>query len=130
MVNLARNPATPADAISVAAAIETDNVAGQGYGTAQQWPESRVAAGDWGAVQFLSPFLCERFAELRDGGLFRSVALGSIADVGPEGRRIRDAFTRSAMPDAEGRVALWQHDTEVTQSMACRVGYAHCRQAT
>ena len=120
VVNLAQNPATPADAISVAAAIETDNVASQGYGTAQQWPESRVAAGDWGAVQFLSPFLCERFIELRDGGLFRSAALGSIADVGPAGQRIRDAFTRSAMPDAEGRVALWQHDTSVTQSMAAQ----------
>ncbi len=118
VVNLARNPATPADAISMAAAIETDNIAGQGYGTVQQWPESRVVAGDWGAVQFLSPYLCERFIELRDGGLFRSVTLGSIANIGPAGQRIRDAFTRSAMPDAEGRVALWQHDTEVTQSMA------------
>ena len=118
VVNLARNPATPADAVSVAAAIETDNVAAQGYGTVQQWPESRVVAGDWGAVQFLSPLLCEKFVELRDGGLFRSAALGSIANIGPAGQRIRDAFTRSAMPDAEGRVALWQHDTEVTQSMA------------
>ena len=120
VVNLARNPATPADAISVAAAIETDNVASQDYGTAQRWPEYRIAAGDWGAVQFLSPYLCEKFAELRAGGLFRSLTLGSIADIGPEGRRIRDAFTRSSMPDAEGRVALWQHDTDVTQSMAAR----------
>ena len=120
VVNLARNPATPADAISVAAAIETDNVAGQDYGTVQHWPAVRIAAGDWGAVQFLSPYLCEKFVELRDGGLFQSIALGSVADIGPAGQRIRDAFTRSSMPDAEGRVALWQHDTEVTQAMAAK----------
>ena len=120
VVNLARNPATPADAISVAAAIETDNVAGQDYGTVQYWPAVRIAAGDWGAVQFLSPYLCEKFVELRDGGLFPSIALGSVADIGPAGPRIRDAFTRSSMPDAEGRVALWQHDTEVTQAMAAK----------
>ncbi len=120
VVNLARNPATPADAISVAAAIESDNVAGQDYGTLQLWPESRIAAGDWGAVQFLSPYLCEKFVELRDAGLFPAIALGSITDIGPAGQRIRDAFTRSAMPDAAGRVALWQHDTSVTQSMTAK----------
>lgn len=120
VVNLARNPATPAEAISVAAAIETGNVASQGYGTVQRWPASRVASGDWGAVQFLSPYLCEKFIEMRDGALFSPVVLGSIANVGPAGQRIRDAFTRSTMPDAESRVALWQHDTEVTQSMAAK----------
>ena len=120
VVNLARNPATPAEAISVAWAIENSTVMTQGYGTMQEWPESRVAAGDWGGVQFLSPYLCERFVGLRDSRLFPSVQLDSIADVGPAGQRIRDAFTRSAMPDAKGRVALWQHDTEVTQSMAAQ----------
>ena len=118
IVNLARNPATPAEAISVAWAVENGTVSSQGFGTVQECPADRIAAGDWGAVQFLSPYLCEKFIELRSGGLFPSVELGSIADVGPEGRRIRDAFTRSEMPDNLGRVALWQHDTEVTQSMA------------
>ena len=118
VVNLAINPATPADAISMAWAVENGAVAAQGYGTAQEWPESRILAGDWGAVQFLSPYLCEKFVELRDAALFPALTLGSVADIGPAGQRIRDAFTRSEMPDAEGRVALWQHDTEVTQSMA------------
>ena len=43
-----------------------------------------------------------------------------MADVGPAGQRIRDAFTRSEMPDQHGRLALWQHDTEITQTMAAR----------
>ena len=120
IVNLARSPATPAEAFTVAGAIESNNVEPQAYGTVQYWPESKIAAGDWGAVQFLSPYLCDKFAELGNGKCFPSVPIGKIADIGPEGRRIRDAFTRSAMPDVEGRIALWQHDTEITQSMTAK----------
>ena len=123
VVNLALNPATPAAAISLAADIESGNVVSKGYGTVQHWPEARIAAGNWSAVQFLSPFLCEKSAEifaLERKNFGALIPLGAIAAVGPAGQRIRDAFTRSKMPDSEGRVALWQHDTEVTQSMAAK----------
>ena len=120
VVNLAQNPSTPAEAMSVAWAIETGTVASHGYGTVQDWPEARIAASDWSAVQFLSPYLCARFAAISNNELFPSVQLVKISAVGPAGQRIRDAFTRSEMPDAEGRIALWQHDTETTQSMAAK----------
>ena len=120
VVNLARNPATPAEAITVARAIENGTVANQNYGTVQEWPASKIAVGDWGAVQFLSPYLCQRSAELAQGDLFPQARLETIAEIGPAGRRIRDAFTRSNMPDVDGRVALWHHDTEMTQSMATK----------
>ena len=120
VVNLARNPATPAEAISASWAIENGSVSSQGYGTVQEWPDSRVAAGDWGAVQFLSPYLCEEFIALQEGQLYPRTELDDIADIGPAGQRIRDAYSRSTMPDAQGRVALWQHDTTVTQSMAAK----------
>ena len=102
VVNLAVNPPTPSDAISVAWAIENGRVEGQGYGTVQEWPERRIAAADWGAVQFLSPYLCERFYELARGNIFRSTALGEIAKVGPAGQRIREAYRKTSMPDAQG----------------------------
>ncbi|MDE2994932.1 MAG: hypothetical protein OXU67_13735, partial [Chloroflexota bacterium] len=120
VVNLARNPATPAEAMSLAWCIADGKVENEGYGTVQAWPADRIADGDWGAVQFLSPYLCARFAALRRGELGAVALLGAMADIGPEGRRIRDAFTRSAMPDKHGRLALWQHDTDVTQTMAAR----------
>ncbi len=120
VANLALNPASPAAAITTAWAIINGTVATQGYGTVQHWPAGKIAAGDWGAVQFLSPYLCEKFTQLRDGEFFRSVALGSIADIGPAGQGIRGTFTRSTMPDEQGRVALWQHDTKRTQSMAAK----------
>lgn len=121
VINLAANPDTPADAINVAWAINDGTITmRRDYCTVQEWPESKMAAGDWGAVQFLSPYLCEQFAKLRDSALFPATPLGRIAAVGPAGQRIRDAYARSAMPDAQGRSALWNHDTDVTQTMSAR----------
>ncbi len=118
VVNLAINPATPATAISVAHAI-TNRTIGD-YGTLQEWPAEKIAAGDWGAVQFLSPYLCAKFADIKSQQLFPSIVLGEIADVGPAGARIRDSFIKSKMPDEHGRIALWQHDTKRTQTMSAK----------
>ena len=118
VVNLAVNPASPSAALSAAYAIRDGTLAAQGMGTLQAWPESRVAAGDWGAVQFLSPYLCQQFAAIKNGELFPSIQLGRVAEIGPAGQRIRDAFTKSELPDEQGRIALWQHDTERTRSMS------------
>ena len=120
VVNLRRNPDTPAEALGVARAIADGTVTNQNYGTVQEWSASQIAVGDWRAVQFISPYLCRQSTELAQGDLFPQVRLETIAEIGPEGRRIRDAFTRSELPDAEGRVALWQHDTEVMQVMAAQ----------
>ena len=89
--------------MSIAWSIVDGTVNSSGYGTVQDWPADRIANGDWGAVQFLSPYLCAQFAALRRGELGAVALLGTIADIGPEGRRIRDAFTRSEMPDEHGR---------------------------
>ena len=118
IVNLANNPSNPADAVSVAAAIRNGTLGGRA--TVQEWPYERISAGNWGAVQFLSPYLCERFVEIVQGDVFPSKALGDIAQVGPAGQRIREAYERTTMPDSEGRMAIWQHDTDVTQSMFAR----------
>ena len=118
IVKLALNPSTPTGAISVAQAIE-NNALGE-LGTVQEWPASRIADGDWGAVQFLSPFLCRQFVDLRECRLFDSVPLSDFAEVGPEGRRIRDAFVKSELPDEKARAALWQHESEVTQAMTAK----------
>ena len=118
VVNLARNPETPADAISVVLAIENGTVGTNGYGSVQQWPASRIKEGNWGAVQFLSPYLCEKFDDLRTGRIFTPVTLGEIAEVGPAGQGIRGTFDRSSIPGSGGMEALWHHKTDVIQYMA------------
>ncbi len=120
IVNLAINPSTPAESIALAQAIDNGTVERQGYGTVQRWQASKIESGNWGGVQFLSPYLCERFSELNLGEMFGATSLGEVARVGPGGQRIRDAYTRTTMPDKKGRTALWFHDTTVTQSMAAQ----------
>ncbi len=120
VVNLATNPATPATALSVAYAVTDDTVVSQGYGTVQEWPAEKIATGDWGAVQFLSPYLCTKFADIKSQQLFPSIPIRDIADIGPAGRRTQDAFIKSKMPDEEGRMALWYHDTKRTQTMSAK----------
>ena len=71
------------------------------------------------AVNFLSPFLVEAYRTLSEVNPIAvpTVPLNQLADIGPEGRRIRDTYTHSDMPTQSGRRALWYHKTNVTQSM-------------
>ena len=62
IINLAHNPETPALARDFASAIEAGTISYQGLGTLKEWPAEKIAAGDWGAVQFMSGFLTEEFA--------------------------------------------------------------------
>ena len=121
--NLAHNPRTPLDALDTAARIQRaaggDGLVARDF-TVQEVDAQRIAKGDWAAVNFLSPFLTTSFRQLSEDNPARvpTVPLSDIADVGPEGRRIRDAYTLSNMPTQSGRRALWFHKTEITQSMA------------
>ncbi len=123
IVNLYENPATPAAALGVARDIaegHTDRI----KGTVQQWPRSRIENGDWGGVQFLSPYLCEKFVELREDEFFAFRELGDIADISPDGRGIRGMFIRSVVPDSKARIALWDHKTDSMQKLsACHDTY-------
>ena len=123
IVNLAINPNTPANAFSVASAIRNGTVATQNYGTVQEWPEARIAVGNWGGVQFLSGYLCENFAKISglEAADFRGfVRMNKIADIGPAGQYVRGTFNRSDMPTVTGMSALWYHKTSITQSMAAQ----------
>jgi len=116
IVNLYENPATPVEALGVARDIVEGNTE-HIKGTVQEWPRERIIIGDWGGVQFLSPYLCEQFEALLAGEIFETTELGRLADIGPAGRRIRDAFTRSEVPDEFAMVALWHHKTDYIRSM-------------
>ncbi len=122
VVNLARNPATPVEALDTAARIErigeTGILVSHDF-TAQQVDSGRIERGDWSAVNFLSPYLVEAYRTLSEAnpGSVPMVPLSNLADIGPAGQRIRDAYTHSDMPTQSGRRALWHHKTDVTRSM-------------
>ena len=119
IVNLYENPATPAASLGVARDIAEDRRESL-KGTVQEWSRDRVVAGNWGGVQFLSPFLCESFFRLRQGRYFETKKLGKLAEVGPDGRGIRGFASRSEVPDKDGMVALWYHKTDITQKMKAK----------
>ncbi|MYC07490.1 MAG: SAM-dependent DNA methyltransferase [Chloroflexi bacterium] len=120
VVNLAVNPSTPAEAIAVARAIEGGMLQSSGAGTVQYASAQEIADGNWGAVQFLSEYLVKNFAALRRSEVFDSIPLSKVAEIGPDGRGLRGAFSRSKMPSADGMVALWDHNTDATQSMSAQ----------
>ncbi len=123
VVNLARNPATPLEALDTAARIERAVGTGSQVShdfTVQHVDSVRIGRGDWFAVNFLSPFLVEAYRTLSEAspGSVPTTPLRDLAIIGPAGQRIRDAYTYSDMPTQSGRRALWHHKTDVTQSMA------------
>ena len=122
VVNLARNPATPLAALDTAVRIERAGETGGRVShdfTVQQVDSGRIERGDWFAVNFLSPYLVEAYRTLSEASPWTvpTVPLSSLADIGPAGQRIRDAYTHSGMPTQSGRRALWYHKTDVTRSM-------------
>ena len=118
VVNLARNPATPLEALDTAVRIERGGRRPRDF-TVQQVDSARIERGDWFAVNFLSPFLVEAYRTLseRAPASVPTVPLSDLADIGPAGQRIRDAYTHSDMPTPSGRRALWHHKSDVTRSM-------------
>ena len=117
-VNLARNPATAIEALDTAARIEQRQLLPASF-TVQHVESERIARGDWNAVNFLSPFLVESYRKLNetDSAPVPFVPLSSLAEIGPAGQRIRDAFVNSDMPTPSGRRALWYHKSDITRSM-------------
>ncbi len=118
VINLADNPKNPADAMALYYSIREGAVRERGLGTEQHWPASRMESGDWGAVQWLSPFLSESYQRLKSGEMFRMLNLGEVAEVGPAGQAVRETFVRSTLPTSEGMRALWDHKTDVTRSLS------------
>ena len=66
VVNLARNPETPLEALDTAGRIEQAGERGDQVShdfTVQQVDSDRIERGDWFAVNFLSPFLVEAYRD-------------------------------------------------------------------
>ncbi len=87
-VNLRRFPKTVEAVQDVVAAIRNQRI--DEVGSVCEWPEDRVRAGDWAPVQWYDPKLAEAAAQVREAsGLCQ---LSALYDMGPDGRRVRDAF--------------------------------------
>lgn len=117
VVTLLENPSTAGGA----AALAADIAAGRPSPLAaiDSISDGSAAAGDWGRVLFVSPFLHRAHEDMREGRLFKTVMLGDLADIRC-GRDVRGCFTASRTPDSDARASMYGHDTSKVVSIENR----------
>ena len=116
-VSLARMPDDPHEAILLSDLI-TRSEPLDSWGMESQWPWPRIREGDWSAAQFYDGELAEAIHDLEALAGTRLVAAGDCCQIGPEGRRIRDAFVRDAPDGAPWTTpVLWDHRTDIATTM-------------
>ncbi len=112
-VSLRKMPDTPDEAIEIAEAVAGGLTAD--WGQVCLWPAERVQAGDWTPTQWYDGRLPATIREIERSPLLEPVGLRH--DVGPAGRRIRDAYRKCEAGD-EGAVRLfWSISSELRRSM-------------
>ena len=125
-VRLRHNPRTASEAIPLASALTTGTT--HAHAQIEERASAQVAKGSWAPLGITSPHLAAVAADISAGLLFDVRLLGEVADVGPAGRRIRDAFSKSDVADTSGRRALWHNKTSDTQSLQGRTDvYIHAK---
>ena len=94
-ISLARMPRDTHEAILLSDIINNREPLGE-WGTEHSWPWPLVREGDWRAAQFYDVTLAQALHDLEAlaGTLLRPVA--DLCQIGPEGRRIRDAFIKGS----------------------------------
>ena len=117
VVKLLRNPSTPMEAARI---VELLTAPSPPPGPSEDAPfvvetvsSDRVEKGDWRNVIFTSAWLMDELLELEAS----CELLGNqIVEIGPTGRRIRDAFDNTS-PIATGMQAHWYHKSERITAM-------------
>lgn len=116
-VNLAINPDRASSATQIVEQLERGD---EGAWQITLWPRERMLADDWTPVRFYSSFLAQTAYDWFSAGEAGFGPLSDMAEVGPAGRRIRDAYTRASRSDALGRRALWHIDTNITRALVAQ----------
>ena len=114
-VKMLRKPKTAVQGYSVGEAILRGDDDHGDY-EITEWPQSHMAAGDWFPTQFVRPECVEFFQNLKSDKWFPTAHNKYVGNLGPAGRRIRDAFTR--VDTTQIRYAIWDHKTDVQTTMA------------
>ena len=112
-VSLAENPASASEAHYLADAIQQaldgDRTQLANYGTIAWRSFEQLRDRPWNAACFYNQSLADAYDTLLENPAL--AALGTLAAVEPEGRRVRDAFTKAAKRQNPDMRALWAHET-------------------
>ena len=113
-VKMLRKPKTAAQGYAVGVSILRGDARADYEIT--EWPQSRMAAGDWFPTQFVRTECVEFFQNLKSGKWFPTAQDKYVGNLGPAGQRIRDSYTRVDI--SQTRYAIWDHKTDVQTTMA------------
>ena len=115
-VNLARNPASAFDALTLAADAERGDFAN--WGTVQWNSAEHMALGDWLPMVFYNGALTDAARSLKSDFDGQLKPLGEMASLAPGGRSVRDAFRQVRVRQSPDMRALWQHESSARTTMA------------
>ena len=114
-IQLHRNPTNKAEALALESCLRENRDLAE-WGRESMWPAARMKRGDWRPALFYSPELMEAVDEIEAHMGARLRPLGDMAHVGPEGRRIRDAFSNDKSMTGNYAI-LWHHKTDRQKSI-------------
>ena len=114
VINLMHNPATPTEALRLISELDKGDT---DMGTIQIVPAATIAAGDWTAMNFLSPLLTEAYRTQIGSDL---VPITDVAEIRSAGRLLSIYYSRTDKPRPNAKRALYYHKSGVTQSMRAR----------
>ena len=115
-INLAVNPASAFEALTLAVDAERGDFAN--WGTVYWNSAEHMAAGDWLPMLFYNGDLTDAARSLRNGCDGRLRPLGEMASLAPGGRSVRAAFRRVRVRQSPDMRALWEHKTSERTTMA------------
>ena len=116
-ISLARMPRDPHEAILLSNLINENAPLGS-WGTRHAWPWPRIREGDWAAALFYDSNLSEAMHDLQALATTRLAPVRRFCHVDPEGRRVRDAFSRDPAPGTPNTIPiLWDHPTDIHRCM-------------
>lgn len=118
VISLASNPDTVRGAASLVVKLQ-NNMPDDTY-SISNWSHQKIIEGDWSAVLFYSPYLVESFASIKNGTMFRTQPLGSVASTGEPPQGVRMIFAPSdSPPDVNKDVARPSRYDHSTSEVTC-----------
>ena len=113
IINLSINPSTVSDARILANDIRSGNARSDLRIIEQSRKD--IENGDWYGVQFYSKYLFDKFTDMKDGKLLKTIKLKNFATLGST-RSARD-FHISECPDKHARFVRYDHKTSEIKSI-------------
>lgn len=115
VIRLISNPGTVGDAAAMVRMINQGRTDASFEMTMRS--SELISEGDWFGSKFDSKFLVKKFREMRDGRLFTSTTLGSVAKLGSASRGIRGCFEISDQPSDRDHHVVYYHKSGKITSM-------------